>query len=168
MSQNWVAIPSSTTIQASRQPLLDRTESLKSCFSGTSFPASNLVVGMFCFRTDENKLYQLKATTPTWVLIADLGKTYISVEDANALYRAIGWTPAASEIAVSNTGMSEISGANVQALFDSVDNDLATKYDSWADVSAVIPTNSNAHGGKYSSTAAPSGGANGDLWYRYS
>lgn len=72
MPQTWDAIPSSQSIASSRQPLLDRDESLKSNFSGSAFPTTNLVVGMLCYRTDLQKLYELKDTTPTWVEIMDL------------------------------------------------------------------------------------------------
>lgn len=42
-------------------------ESASSCFSGDVFPTENLAVGMLCFRTDANALYQLTALNPaTW------------------------------------------------------------------------------------------------------
>ena len=43
-------------------------ESVSSCFSGSSFPTTNLQVGMLCMRTDDdNTLYQLVSTNPiTW------------------------------------------------------------------------------------------------------
>lgn len=72
MPQTWDAIPATDSLSASRQKILDRDESVKSNFSGTAFPTSNLVVGMLCYRTDLQKLYELKDTTPTWVEIMDL------------------------------------------------------------------------------------------------
>jgi len=94
MAQNYPDISSTETLQNSRQKILDRDDAVASCFSGTTFPTSGLTVGMLCLRTDQSKLYQLKATTPsaTWVVIADLGKTYLSTEEAQALFAALAHT----------------------------------------------------------------------------
>jgi hypothetical protein len=72
MAQTWDNIAAGDSLSSSRQKILDRDESLKSNFSGTAFPTTNLVVGMLCFRTDLQKLYELRDTTPTWVEIMDL------------------------------------------------------------------------------------------------
>ena len=91
MAQNYPDIPSTETLQNSRQKLLDRDDAVASCFSGTTFPTSGLTVGMLCLRTDEQKLYQLKSMAPdVWVVIADLSKSYLSKEEAQALFAAIG------------------------------------------------------------------------------
>lgn len=91
--QNFSDIPSSETIANSRQKLLDNDRTVMSCSSGTSFPTTNLVVGMFCLRTDEWKLYQLKDLIPTWKLIFDLTKTatnkeYVDTQDALKVNKA--------------------------------------------------------------------------------
>ncbi len=82
MTQSWPAIPDTDTLTDSRPDIVARDESVKSCFSGTSFPATDLLIGMLCFRTDQLKFYQLKSTGPSvWTLIADLAKTLVNVED---------------------------------------------------------------------------------------
>ncbi|CAB4122419.1 hypothetical protein UFOVP32_20 [uncultured Caudovirales phage] len=75
MSQTYSQIPATDTIQNSRQKILDRDDAAASNFSGTSFPSSNLLVGMRCHRTDLNKAYVLKDTTPTWVEVEDISGT---------------------------------------------------------------------------------------------
>jgi hypothetical protein len=72
MAQSYPDIPATDSLSASRQKLLDRDDALKSNFSGTAFPTTGLVVGMTCFRTDQNKLYMLKDTVPTWLEIANV------------------------------------------------------------------------------------------------
>ena len=91
MTQNYPDIPSTESLQNSRQKILDRDDAVASCFSGTTFPSAGLQVGMLCLRTDQSKLYQLKSTGPdTWVVIADLAKTHLTQEEAAALFAAIG------------------------------------------------------------------------------
>lgn len=70
--QSYTEIPSSQSLQSSLALLLNNDKTALSCSSGSAFPTSNLQVGMLCLRTDQNKLYQLKDATPTWVMIADL------------------------------------------------------------------------------------------------
>jgi hypothetical protein len=72
MPQTYPDIPSTDTLAASRQKLLDRDEASRSSFSGTAFPTSGLVVGMRCHRTDQNKIYVLRDTTPTWIEVEDI------------------------------------------------------------------------------------------------
>lgn len=50
----------------------ENMQSLKSDFSGTEFPTTNLVAGMTCFRTDQNKVYRLLSDLQTWKLESDL------------------------------------------------------------------------------------------------
>ena len=70
--QSYTEIASTETLANSLSMILNNDKTAISCSAGTAFPTTNLQVGMFCFRTDQFKLYQLKDTTPTWVLIADL------------------------------------------------------------------------------------------------
>ena len=58
MAQNYPDIPSTETLQNSRQKLLDRDDALASCFSGTTFPTGLVSIGMLCLRTDETKRFQ--------------------------------------------------------------------------------------------------------------
>jgi len=70
MPQIYPDIPSTKAVRDSRQDILDRDEAIRSAFSGTTFPSTNLVVGMFCFRTDLGQIYELTATSPvTWTRI---------------------------------------------------------------------------------------------------
>ena len=46
--------------------IYENLQSLKSEFSGTSFPTENLVAGMTCYRTDEGKVYRLMSDLNTW------------------------------------------------------------------------------------------------------
>lgn len=65
--QTYPTIASTRTLKLSRQDLLDRDDSLKSSFSGTAFPTTDVLVGMLCRRTDLGALYQLVSTGPdTW------------------------------------------------------------------------------------------------------
>lgn len=73
MAQSYDSIAGSDSISGSRLPLQARDDAVKSCFSGTAFPTTDLLVGMLCYRTDQEKLYQLRSTGPdTWVEIANL------------------------------------------------------------------------------------------------
>jgi hypothetical protein len=72
MAQAYNDVPATDTLAASRGKLLDRDDALKSNFSGAAFPTTGLLVGMTCFRTDLNKLYMLRDTTPTWLEIANV------------------------------------------------------------------------------------------------
>lgn len=70
--QSYTEIPASETLRNSRQKLLDNDKTAISCNSGSAFPTINLQPGMLCFRTDEQKLYQLNANGETWVELFDL------------------------------------------------------------------------------------------------
>lgn len=70
--QSYTEIPASETLRNSRQKLLDNDKTAISCNSGSAFPTVNLQPGMLCFRTDEQKLYQLNANGETWVELFDL------------------------------------------------------------------------------------------------
>lgn len=55
------------TLKSSREPINNALLTLRSLSSGTTFPTTNLSVGMLCYRTDHAKLYQLTdATNQTW------------------------------------------------------------------------------------------------------
>lgn len=73
MTQLYPGILSADTLAASLTPLLQRTDAAKSMFSGTTFPTADLLVGMPCFRTDQNKLYFLTNLSPvTWAEAKDV------------------------------------------------------------------------------------------------
>lgn len=76
--QNYTEISIDQQIKSSLALLLNNDKTALSCSSGTAFPTTNLQIGMLCYRTDENKLYLLKDSTPTWVYIADVSLSIAS------------------------------------------------------------------------------------------
>ncbi|TCL37265.1 hypothetical protein EV210_106134 [Anaerospora hongkongensis] len=82
--QQFVPIAGTQTLTDSRTEILNNDRTIMSCSSGTAFPTTNMEVGMLCFRTDLNQVFELKNLTPTWVLIADLNKTYTNKEFVDA------------------------------------------------------------------------------------
>ncbi len=85
--QQFVSIGSGEKLTDSRQEIINNDLTVMSCNSGTSFPTTNLEVGMFCLRTDLNQLFQLADLAPTWKMVFDLSKTvtckeYVDAQDA--------------------------------------------------------------------------------------
>jgi hypothetical protein len=71
--QNFTDIPSSRTLSDSLIEILNNDKTAISCNSGTTFPTTNLQIGMLCYRTDQLKLYQLIGNNPdNWRFIMDL------------------------------------------------------------------------------------------------
>ena len=78
-------------------PKLDNNvQSVASNFSGTSFPTSNLLVGMVCTRTDDNNnRYQLISDNPvTWQLLPS--KSYVDGAVSDAVGKITTYTGATS------------------------------------------------------------------------
>ena len=78
-------------------PKLDNNvQSVASNFSGTSFPTSNLLVGMVCTRTDDNNnRYQLISDNPvTWQLLPS--KSYVDGAVRDAVGKITTYTGATS------------------------------------------------------------------------
>ncbi len=78
-------------------PKLDNNvQSVASNFSGTSFPTSNLLVGMVCTRTDDNNnRYQLISDNPvTWQLLPS--KSYVDGAISGAVGKITTYTGATS------------------------------------------------------------------------
>ena len=71
--QSYTEIPSSQSLADSLDDILNNDKTGISCSSGSSFPTTNLQQGMLCYRTDESKVYQLTATSPsaTWKELMD-------------------------------------------------------------------------------------------------
>lgn len=63
MAQTFPNIAASDKVRDSRQPLLDRDEAIRSCFSGSSAP-SGAVLGQLWFNTSTGVLSQLTGTGP--------------------------------------------------------------------------------------------------------
>lgn len=85
--QNFTNIPSTRTLSDSLSEILNNDKTAISCSSGTAFPTANLQLGMLCFRTDNNKLYILKATSPSavWVEIMDVTASSGKAPNAEAV-----------------------------------------------------------------------------------
>ena len=67
MPQNYTPIDTTAggdTVRQGFDKVKQHDAALKSHFAGTSFPSQNLVVGMLCYRTDQNQLYQLTDDDP--------------------------------------------------------------------------------------------------------
>ena len=71
--QRYTEIPSSATLSESLPLILNNDKTSISCHAGTAFPTVNLQQGMLCFRTDQNKLYQLVTNMEPheWRCVAD-------------------------------------------------------------------------------------------------
>ena len=80
--QSYTEIPSSQSLQSSLLLLLNNDKTAISCNSGSAFPTTNLQAGMLCYRTDQRKLYILRDTVPTWMVIADLSAATAAVSEA--------------------------------------------------------------------------------------
>jgi len=84
--QSFSTIPSTEELTASRSRINDIVTTLLSCNSGTAFPTANLQAGMFCYRTDQKKLYELTDTTnQVWTLVADLSSGTATAPNAQLL-----------------------------------------------------------------------------------
>ena len=106
MAQEFPDVPATDTLAASRLKLLNRDEALKSNNSGTSFPTTGLVVGMTCFRTDQNKTYQLKDTTPTWIEVSNISGAANKVANSDA----VGGFAASQSAVANNVAVRNASG----------------------------------------------------------
>ena len=162
MAQTYNDIPSTDTLSASRQKILDRDEAIKSSFSGTAFPTTGLVVGMLCYRTDQTKLYILKDTTPTWIEVVSIAGTSGMAPNADNLdgYNT-STTAVASRIPVYNASaqlVGDITGnaptatkwATARTLSLSTDATGSASVDGSANATiAVTLVNSGATAGSY-------------------
>lgn len=71
--QKYIEISENTPVEDSREQILDNDKTIASHFSGTAFPTENLVVGMECYRTDEDIKYRLTSLNPvTWKQAGEL------------------------------------------------------------------------------------------------
>jgi hypothetical protein len=151
MAQQFATIASTTTLANSLAPLLARDDAAASCFSGTAFPSSNLLLGQLCYRTDQLKLYQL-TTVPdvgisaVWELIYDLS--------SGAMY-----APFASSVAWSGVTSKPTTVAGY-GIIDAMKKtgDTATGKITLAASAAAASSLNVPHG------AAPTTPVNGDVW----
>lgn len=146
MAQTYSSILATTKLVDSLTPLLNRDDASASNFSGTSFPSTNLLLGMFCFRTDQLKLYQLTALTPTWTLVYDLSTGSMTAAAASA----VPWSGVSGKpTTVAGYGISDA----LKKTGDSATGKINFVASAAGAASINIP-----HG------AAPSAPVNGDVW----
>ena len=88
--QKYTEIDENKTLGESRELLLNNDKTAISCNSGPAFPATNLHVGMLCFRTDLKKLYQLSTDGKTWIELFDLSSNAGLVSRATTADAAAG------------------------------------------------------------------------------
>lgn len=138
--QNYTEVALTQTIKNSLSLLLNNDKTALSCSSGTTFPTTNLQVGMLCFRTDQNMLYELANAAPTWVLIADLN---------NALPKNTGLPSGVDLNTVTTSGFYRL-------------GEFGTNSPSAAAWGQLIV----CHGGGDTITQLYGDHANGDLWSR--
>lgn len=128
MSQNFQNIPQEEQLVDSRQKIVDNFLACLSNHAGTTFPThSQVQIGMKCFRTDELKLYTLKAlpasTSSNWQMEFDFNKTATNKEyvdahmnnkaDAHGMEDNGGLVDRAGHMVVMFTAPISISGNNV-------------------------------------------------------
>jgi len=108
--QDFTEIPESLTLVNSRLPLLNNDRTAMSQNSGTTFPTSNLELGMPCVRTDLNKFYILTELTPVWTLVFDLSLVPTSLSEliAKASTKQNTITGAASTVASTDLPSSKV------------------------------------------------------------
>lgn len=147
MAQTYNIIPPETPLANSLQPLLDRDDAAASCFSGTAFPSSNLLLGMLCFRTDQLRLHQLVSLSPvTWRLVYDLSSGSAVAPFANS----IAWSGVTGRpTTIAGYGISDA----LNKTGDTATGKISFVASQSGAASLAIP-----HG------AAPSAPVNGDLW----
>jgi len=113
--QSFTEITDQNTLLESIGMLMNNDKTALSCSSGTAFPTANLEVGMFCYRTDESKLYQLKDATPTWKLIFDLSKTATNKEYVDAAVSGVDLSTRVAKTGDTMTGNLTVPALNLSA-----------------------------------------------------
>ena len=80
--QKFKPIKANDFMSRSREVINNNFNSIASDFSGNSFPTSNLIPNMSCFRTDQKKLYRLNPDMRTWRLVIDFSGDKVTIENA--------------------------------------------------------------------------------------
>jgi hypothetical protein len=147
MAQTYNLIEPGDPLANSLQPLLDRDEAAASCFSGTAFPSTNLLLGMLCFRTDQLRLYQLALLSPvTWRQIFDLSSgSAVAPFASSVAWGGVTGTP------------TTIAGYGITNAMNKA-GDTATGKISFAASGSAAASLGVPHG------SAPSSAVDGDIW----
>ena len=80
--QNFKPIKANDFMSRSREVINSNFDCIASDFSGNSFPTSNLIPNMSCFRTDQKKLYRLNPDMRTWRMVIDFSGDKVTIENA--------------------------------------------------------------------------------------
>lgn len=148
--QNYTEIPSSRTLSDSLSEILNNDKTIMSLSSGTSFPTTNLQLGMPCYRTDEQKLYILTQVSPAvWKLWMDFTASSGKAPNADTLdgidstgFAAAGHNHDAAYAAIGHNHNAAYLGINAKA----ADADKLDGFDSTAFVRSVNGSGPDASG----------------------
>lgn len=169
MAQLYHDIQPTELISQSLSKLMGNFETIISNSSATSFPVENLFHGMFCFRTDENKLYiLLDPGLPNWYLLYDFTDPLVSMSflvtqlatkqnligSGSALQNLVNSLLAPSRAVITDSAgrlaAGTVTAGEVQAL---------------AGVAGNVQVQFGNKQNKITISAAPpSGGVDGDIW----
>lgn len=106
--EDFVLIEGTQTLASSREQINNALMSVRSLSSGTSFPIENLVDGMLCYRTDEDKLYQYKASRDVWT-----DKINIVAQEATNAQTATSATKLATARTINNVPFDGTADINI-------------------------------------------------------
>lgn len=143
------------TLKSSREPINNALLTLRSLSSGTTFPTTNLSVGMLCYRTDHAKLYQLTdETNQTWTDTISMNIAGTSQSANSVLWANIQNTPTTYPPATHThpyAGATEAGGAATSATKLATARTInGVPFDGTADITIV---NTIAQGGTGATTA---------------
>lgn len=116
--QDYTEVPSGQSIASSLPLFIANDLTALSNNEGAAFPTTDLFVGMLCYRSDEEKLYELVDLAPTWKLLFDTNVA-MAYLDSPAFTAALSApTPTTgSSIAAFDNSTKLATTAFIQALF---------------------------------------------------
>lgn len=169
MGQNYTDIQPSELISNSLSLLLANFETIMSNSAGTAFPTADLQDGMWCFRSDEQKMYLLlDKTLPSWYLVFDLTDPIVSMSLLSAQL-ATKQDVIGSGSALQNLVTSVLTASRV--VVSDTAGKLVASPATAGEVAALSGVSANVQvqfGGKQNkitiSAAGPTGGVDGDIW----
>lgn len=79
--EDFVLLEGTQTLASSRKQINNALLSVRSLSSGASFPTTNVVDGMLCYRPDTGKLYQYNASQEAWTNEFDIAASEARVAE---------------------------------------------------------------------------------------
>lgn len=122
--QKYTEVNENTTIETSRQLLVDNDMTAITSNSGVGFPTYGLT-GTTCYRADQDRLF-IKRADGVWRMIADTTKTALSREEGDSRYSSITHehdTQYAARVSTARPGVTRLyrgdsdTGHNVQVTY---------------------------------------------------